>query len=71
MTIQLCVSREPANKVGKNIGVVSTLSGTLRESSSIIDPVITIEADPTGFNYLYIPDFNRRRKYFCTDSFLH
>ena len=59
MTIQLCVSREPANKVGKNIGVVSTLSGTLRESSSIIDPVITNEADPTGFNYLYIPDFKR------------
>lgn len=59
MTIQLCVTNDPINKVSKNVGVVATLTGTLREPSSIIDPVITVEHSPTGFNYCYIPDFKR------------
>ena len=59
MKIDLCVNRDPANKLNKNVGVARSLEGTLREPSSIIDPVILIETSPTGFNYMYIPDFKR------------
>lgn len=50
------------NRVGKNLEEVVTLSGTLKDECSIIDPVIMIEADPVqigGTNYLYIPVFGR------------
>lgn len=50
------------NRVGKNLEEVVTLSGTLKDECSIIDPVIIIEADPVqigGTNYLYIPVFGR------------
>lgn len=40
--------------------IVGTLVGTLREASSIISPIITIEYDEVpNFNYVYIPNFNR------------
>lgn len=65
MTVELCVNNSPANKLDKNIGVVASMSGTLREPSSIIDPVITIESNPVGFNYLHIPDF--KRYYYVTN----
>ena len=37
------------------------MSGTLRESTSVINPIITVEAPVTliGYNYCYIPDFSR------------
>lgn len=65
MTVELCISNEPANKLDKNIGAVASLDGTLREPSSIIDPVITMESSPVGFNYLHIPDF--KRYYYVTN----
>lgn len=46
----------------KNIATIATLSGTLREKCSIVDPVILIQADlsdVTAANYLYIPSFSR------------
>lgn len=43
-----------------------TLSGTLRESSSIIKPTIKMQASNIlRYNYAYIPEFNRY--YFITD----
>lgn len=37
-----------------------TISGTLRESCSIVDPIINIQRDlPIRYNYAYIPDFQR------------
>jgi len=43
-----------------------TLSGTLRESSSIIKPTIKMQASSIlRYNYAYIPEFNRY--YFITD----
>lgn len=61
MTIRLYLNSSPANYVNKSITQVgSDLVGYLREASSVVDPVITIErSDPTGFNYVYIPEFNR------------
>lgn len=46
--------------------LVGTLNGTLRESSSVISPIITIEMDEVpNFNYVFIPNFNRY--YFVTE----
>lgn len=39
---------------------VATLTGNLRNAVSIMKPEIIIErSSPIGFNYCYIPDFNR------------
>lgn len=64
--IQLMNNQEELNKISKNPSVVMTLSGNLREESSIIDPVIIIEYDGTltNVNYMYIPEFHRY--YFIT-----
>lgn len=55
-------------KVDKDITDILTVTGTLREGTSIIDPVIKIEcdiADVAGCNYMTIDAF--RRKYFVKD----
>lgn len=56
------------NTVDKTNGIVaiSTLSGTLRESSDLMNPVIKFETTRLPqFNYVYIPAF--RRYYFVQD----
>lgn len=49
------------NVIRKTINNALTISGTLRESTSVTNPVITIESPITivGYNYCYIPDFSR------------
>lgn len=50
------------NRVTKNISNIMTVSGVLKEETSIIDPIIKIEcdlADVTMCNYLTIPAFGR------------
>ena len=60
MTISLYRNDSPANFVTKNITLIESISGTLRKPASVTDPVITIgRSSPVGFNYLYIPEFNR------------
>lgn len=60
MTIILYQNTSAPNYVNKNLTVVEELTGTLREPTSIVDPVITIErTSPVGFNYAQIPEFNR------------
>ncbi len=60
MTVELLWCTEPANKVTKAVTSVESLTGSLRNPSSVIDPVITVaRSSPVGFNYLRIPDFNR------------
>lgn len=49
-------------KVDKTTETISTVTGVLKESTSIIDPVIKIECDlstVTTCNYLSIPTFGR------------
>lgn len=57
------------NKIGKTIKTVKELTGTLRDGTSIINPVIQFRindiADLKTCNYMTIPAF--RRKYFVTD----
>lgn len=65
-SIQLMNNQEELNKINKSPASVMTLSGELREESSIIDPVIIIEYSGTltNVNYMYIPEFHRY--YFIT-----
>lgn len=57
------------NKIGKTIKSIKELTGTLRDGTSIINPVIQFRindiADLKTCNYMTIPAF--RRKYFVTD----
>lgn len=60
MEITLYVNSSETNKIGKTLTVVDTLTGSLKESSSLTRPNILIEyGDPTAFNYCYIDTFNR------------
>lgn len=67
-SIQLQRNNSEPIKVDKEITNILTVTGTLREGTSIIDPVIKIEcniADVAGCNYLTIDAFGR--KYFVKD----
>lgn len=64
MSFNIIIQRNNSelNRVVKNVDNIITLSGDLREATSIIDPVIKIECDLediTECNYLTIPVFNR------------
>lgn len=66
--IVLMRSNSEKNRLTKDTETIMTVSGFLREGTSIIDPVIKIEcdiSDVVGCNYLSIPIFGR--KYFVND----
>lgn len=66
MDITLYVNNSEKNKIGKNLTNDLSLSGTLRDATNIINPVILIELNEIGnYNYCYISNFNRY--YFITD----
>lgn len=60
--ISFYVNSSEKNKVDKTLTLITTVSGVLKESTSIIDPVIGIEGDLsafTGCNYMTIEAFGR------------
>lgn len=60
MTITLYKNESEKNKINKILTSVASVTGVLRDSSSIINPEIVIEYNnPTGFNYCHIDSFNR------------
>ena len=63
MTINLFQNNSDANVVSKSLTTKGTVTGTLREGCSIIDPVIKIEgisgSDLPYLNYLEIVEFGR------------
>ena len=68
MTINLYTNTAPRNALVKDLTPVSTLTGTLRNESSVVDPVVAIEdADLLllSANYAYISEFGRY--YFITN----
>lgn len=66
MTITFYSIGEKRNKLSKTLGTGTQLTGTIREPSSLIDPVILVEsATVPGWNYAYIGDFGRY--YFITE----
>ena len=66
--IVLQTSNSEKNKLDKSITDIATLSGTLKDTTSIIDPVIVIEGDLSSYvhcNYMTIETFGR--SYFVTN----
>lgn len=60
--ISFYVNSSEKNKLDKTLTLITTLSGVLKESTSIIDPIIVIEGDLsafTGCNYMQIDTFGR------------
>lgn len=61
-TIKLQRNNSERERLTKDITDISTVSGVLKEETSIIDPVIKIECDLSDFvncNYMTIPAFGR------------
>lgn len=57
-------NESPSNFVNKKLTLNHTMQGTLREGTSLIDPILIVEANAPGFqangyNYVYVPDFDR------------
>lgn len=60
--IVLGVNNSPKNQIVKDTTVIDTYPGTLKDVTSIIDPVVMIEcdlADVKNANYMRIAAFNR------------
>lgn len=68
-TIKLQNNHSAKNRIGKDINDIRTLTGTLRDGCSIINPKILIRMDDVSdlknCNYMTISEFGR--KYFITD----
>lgn len=59
-TIQFMYNNEPMNKISKSPQSLFSLTGTLKDEASIVDPEILVEyASPINANYAYISSFNR------------
>lgn len=68
MTVDLFINTSDRRQLTKQLTPVVSLSGALRDSTSILNPVILIEGDSSvlsSCNYMYIPSFNRY--YFITE----
>lgn len=67
-SVALQVNHSEPNKIGKSISGIRTVSGVLKNETSIINPVILVAAsadDLAECNYMTISVFGR--KYFVTD----
>lgn len=67
MTIQLYKCSAESNRIDKSdfLTYVATITGTLREETSILEPTIILEYISQNFNYIFIEEFNRY--YFVDD----
>ena len=66
MNLSLYINNSEKNKLEKSLSDEFSMSGNLRNESSVVNPRIIVQADnPSKYNYAYIPEFNRY--YFITD----
>lgn len=60
MDLRLYYTSDENNKIKKTLSSALVLTGTMRDSSSIIKPVILVEGVSfNAYNYAYIPSFDR------------
>lgn len=60
MVIDLYINSSENNRVNKVLSGKFEMTGTLRGETNVVNPEIMIEhANPTGYNYAFIPEFNR------------
>lgn len=59
MDITFYVNNDERIRLVKSLKDGVILNGSLRDSSSIMKPVIMVERDVTGYNYCYIEEFGR------------
>ena len=60
MIIRFCYNSSDNRCIQKNLLEECNFEGTLRDSSSIINPIILLKNPiPPRYNYAYIPDFKR------------
>lgn len=66
IVLQRCTSEK--NRLTKSLTAIATVSGTLKNETSIINPVFLVEGDVSNYvrcNYLTVQAFSR--SYFVTD----
>ena len=67
MTLNLYVNTSEKEKLDKSLSNKTDLNGYLKQGSSVVNPIITIQiTNPSLYNYAYIPQFNRY--YFISDT---
>ena len=67
MTITFYNTPSEPIKLDKELNSASAKTGSLRNQSSVINPIIMVETPSMiGYNYAYIPEFNRY--YFINDA---
>lgn len=60
MDIILYYNSSENNKIGKVLSNDETLEGSLKDATNVINPEVMVRADGVdGYNYAYIPLFNR------------
>lgn len=64
MTILLYKNNSVANKVTKSLTLIYTLTGTLRNGTSILSPTFTLTGAPAVLNYNYFKVVEWDRYYF-------
>ena len=66
MTINFYINTSEKEKFDKSLTNEKSLTGFLKQATSVINPVITVEMEnPSQFNYCHIPQFHRY--YFIND----
>ena len=67
MTINFYINTSEKEKFDKSLTNEKSLTGFLKQGSSVINPIITVEIEnPSQFNYCHIPQFHRY--YFISDT---
>ena len=66
MTINFYINTSEKEKFDKSLTNEKSLTGFLKQATSVINPVITVEIEnPSQYNYCHIPKFHRY--YFIND----
>ena len=66
MTINFYINTSEKEKFDKSLTNETSLTGSLKQATSVINPIITVEIEnPSQFNYCHIPQFHRY--YFIND----